>query len=120
MTCAAMTGMNGNAIKNIQFNGKALILMITRKGKKLVPKGATVLKENDELLIGTTYQNLDENVNLCETNIDKSHEWLNKKIKEIDLPDTHLIALIKRGNEYFVPNGTTQIKLNDNIIFYKI
>ena len=107
-------------IKNIKFNGKALILTITRKGKKIVPKGSTVLRLNDEVLIGTTYQKSDDDISLCETYIDKSHEWLDKKIKEIDLPDSHLIALIKRGEEYFVPNGTTLVKLSDTIIFYNV
>lgn len=111
---------NKIAIKDIQFNGKALILTITRNGKKILPKGSTVLKENDEVLIGTTYENASEDVHLCETHIDKSHEWLEKKIREIDLPETHLIALVKRGEEYFVPNGKTKIELNDTIIFYNI
>ena len=110
----------GNAIKNIQFNGKALILMITRKGKKVVPKGSTVLKENDEVLIGSTYQKASDEINLCETFIDKKHEWLDKKIKEIDLSSNYLIALIKRGEEYFVPNGNTKIHLCDTIIFYSV
>lgn len=111
---------NGNAIKDIKFNGKALILMITRKGNKIVPKGSTVIKENDEVLIGATYENTKEEVHLCETSIDKAHEWRDKKISEINLPKTHLIALVKRDNEYFVPNGRTQLKLDDTIIFYNI
>ena len=118
MTITENHPWNGNAIKNIQFNGKALILMITRKGKKIVPKGATVLKENDEILIGSTYQDSDEKIDMCETFIDKKHDWLNKKIKDIDLSENHLIVLIKRGKEYFVPTGNTNICLNDTIIFY--
>ncbi|MBO5948664.1 potassium/proton antiporter [bacterium] len=107
-------------IKDIQFNDKSLILTITRQGEKILPKGSTILKENDEVLIGTTYQNATEEVNLYETYIDKSHEWLNKKIREINLPNSQLIALIKRKNEYFVPNGATKIELCDTIIFYDI
>ncbi|MBQ8762137.1 MAG: potassium/proton antiporter, partial [Clostridia bacterium] len=111
---------NQNLIKDIQFGGKALILTVTRKGKKIVPKGSTVLKEGDEVLIGATYEKTENDINLCETYIDKKHEWLDKKIKEIDLPKTHLIALVKRDNEYFVPNGKTKIELNDTIIFYNV
>ena len=109
-----------HAIKDIQFNGKALILTITRKGKKIMPKGGTVLKEGDEVLVGATYSKSNDDVNLHETYIDKNHEWLNLSIKELDLPKTHLIALIKRAGEYFVPNGKTKIELGDSIIFYNI
>ena len=108
----------GQSLKDIHFNGKALILMIKRKGKKIVPKGMTKILEDDEVLIGTTHTESDIDINLCETYIDKKHEWLDLKIKEINLPESHLIALIKRGEEYFVPNGSTKIKLKDTIVFY--
>ena len=110
----------GQYIKDIHFNGKALILMITRDNKKIVPKGITQILENDEILIGSTHTESDIDINLCETFIDENHEWLNLEIKEIDLPETYLIALIKRGEEYFVPNGSTKIKLKDTIVFYNI
>lgn len=110
----------GQALKDIHFNGKALILMITRNGKRIVPKGVTKILENDEVLIGTTHAESDVDINLCETYIDKNHEWLDLRLKEINLPETYLIALIKRGEEYFVPNGSTKIKLNDTIVFYNI
>ena len=111
---------NQNAIRDIQFNGKALILTVNRGNKKIVPKGSTVLKDGDEVLIGATYEKSSDDINLCETYIDKKHEWLDKKIREIDLPKTHLIALVKRGEKYFVPNGNTKIELNDTIIFYNV
>ena len=110
----------GQFIKDIHFNGKALILMITRNGKRIVPKGVTQILENDEILIGATHTESDIDISLCETFIDRNHEWLNLEIREIDLPETHLIALIKRNEEYFVPNGSTKIKLNDTIVFYNI
>ena len=107
-------------IKDIKFNGKALILMIKRNGRKIVPKGSTVIKENDEVLIGTTYSKVVDDVKMCETYIDATHEWLNLQVKDINLPKTHLIALVKREEEYFVPNGKTQILLGDTIIFYNV
>ena len=85
-----------------------------------MPKGSTILKENDEILIGTTYTKADDDINMCETFIDKKHEWLNSYIKDIQLPPTHLIALIKRDEKFFVPNGKTKIYLNDTIFFYNV
>ena len=110
----------GQYIKDIKFNGKALILTIVRNGARIVPKGLTKIQENDEILIGATYTESDIEINLCETFIDNNHQWLNYEIKDICLPENYLIALIKRGDEYFVPNGTTKIELNDTIVFYNI
>lgn len=110
----------GQSLKDIKFDGKALILTITRNGKKIVPKGNTKILENDEVLLGSTHTETDVDINLCETYIDKNHEWLNLKLKEINLPESYLIALIKRGEKYFVPNGSTKIKLDDTIVFYNV
>ena len=110
----------GQTLKDIRFNGKALILMIKRNDEKIVPRGNTQILENDEVLIGSTYTETDETINLCETYIDDKHEWLNLKLKDINLPQSQLIALIKRDDKYFVPNGATKIKLNDTIVFYNI
>ena len=75
----------GQNLKDINFHGKSLILMVKRNNRKIIPKGSTTLAENDEVLIGTTYLECQEDVNLHETYIDNYHEWLNLKIKDIDL-----------------------------------
>ena len=54
-----------------------------------------------------------------ETTIDKNHEWLNKKLSEIHCDNGFLIALIKRNEDYFVPNGETKLLLDDMLIFYE-
>ena len=109
----------GCAIKDIKVSNNALILVIKRNNEKIVPKGSTILQEGDEVLIGTTVVQSSDDIKLCETVIDKGHDWLNKKINEIDFPDNFLIALIKRGVESFVPHGNTEIKLGDTIVFYE-
>lgn len=110
---------NGCMLKDINISKNSLILIIKRNDEKIIPKGDTILIEGDELLMGTTVvQSENDDIRLCETNIDEGHEWLNKKINEIDCPENFLIALIKRGKESFVPNGKTEIKLDDTVIFY--
>ena len=34
--------------------------------------------------------------------------------------NVHFVNNYKRGEEYFVPNGSTKIKLKDTIVFYNI
>ena len=75
--------------------------------------------EGDEILLGTTVASVQNDIKLCETTIDKGHEWLNKKINTIKCPQNFLIALIKRNNSAFVPNGDTEIKLGDTLVFYE-
>lgn len=109
----------GCQLKDITISDNSLILVINRNNEKIVPKGNTVLEEGDEVLIGTTVVEAVNDIHLSETNIDNGHEWLNRKINSIQFPDNMLIALIKRDNHSFVPNGDTEIKFGDTIIFYK-
>ncbi len=110
----------GCALKDITISDNALILVINRNNEKILPKGNTVLQEGDEILIGTTVVKTSDDINLCETIIDEGHEWNDKKINMIDCPQNMLIALIKRGEESFVPNGSTEIKTGDTVVFYEI
>lgn len=108
----------GAQLKDLEFNQNALVLSITRNDEKIHPKGDTELLEGDSVLIGTTVVQSQSDIRLCETSIDEGHEWLNLKIKQLNCPNDFLIALIKRGNNSFVPNGETKIELNDTIVFY--
>ena len=48
--------------------------------------------------------------------ITKEHEWVNKKIKEVNLPTGSLALMIKRGKETIITKGDTVIHAGDNII----
>ena len=47
------------------------------------------------------------------------NEWVDKKISSIHCPQDFLIALVKRGDDAFVPNGDTEIKCGDTLVFYE-
>ncbi|MBQ8634629.1 potassium/proton antiporter [bacterium] len=106
-------------VKDLTMSDNSLILFVKRNNEKIIPNGETLLLENDEILLGTTVVNTKDEIDLCETSIDKNHEWLDKKINEINCGNGFLIALIKRDENYFVPNGETRITLNDTLIFYQ-
>ena len=108
----------GNSLKEINLSDNSLILVINRDNEKIFPKGETILQEGDEILIGTTVVKSNYDISLSETLIDKNSEWVNKKIKEIEFPSNFLIAIIKRDTASFVPNGDTEIKEGDTIVFY--
>lgn len=106
-------------VKDMNLEEGALILYIQRDGKRILPKGGTVIEAGDEVVVGTTVKELDNEIILYETYIDSNHDWLNKKIRDIDYPENFLIALVKRKNNSFVPNGDTILQLGDTIIFHE-
>ena len=53
---------------------------------------------------------------MLELNILADSKFLDKRLSEITLPEDSLITLIKRGEEYIHPKGSTKIKVNDKLI----
>lgn len=55
-------------------------------------------------------------VNFIQLLINENHLWINKSLKDINIPPNTLIALLIRNNEKIVPNGDTVIKSGDTLI----
>ncbi|MBQ4123451.1 Trk system potassium transporter TrkA [bacterium] len=54
---------------------------------------------------------------LLEYRIDEDTKFINKKVKDCNFPDETLIVGITRDSKLFIPNGETQLLLNDKVIF---
>ena len=54
---------------------------------------------------------------LLEYRIDDETKFINKKVKDCSFPDETLIVGITRENQLFIPNGETELLLNDKVIF---
>lgn len=107
-------------LKDIKLENNTLILLIERDNTQIAPNGDTVILRNDCVLIGTSVIHSTSDIKLREMEINKTHEWENKKIKEIEFQPGFLIALIKRNSSHFVPNGESKILNGDTIVFYVI
>lgn len=58
----------------------------------------------------------EEDVDFITFEIDASHDWIDRKIKDIVTMPSILIVLIIRGNEEIIPNGDTVIKNGDRVV----
>lgn len=54
-----------------------------------------------------------------ELKITLTHPWCGKTIAELELPEHLLIALIKRGDENLIPQGSTHIYTGDRVVIYR-
>ncbi len=54
---------------------------------------------------------------LLEYRVIEGTKFLNKKIKDCSFPEETLIVGITRDNTLFIPNGDTELLLNDKVIF---
>ncbi len=61
----------------------------------------------------------DSDLTLMRMYIPNGHNWCNSSIAELNLPENILIALIKRGDENIIPQGSTVIHADDRVVIYK-
>lgn len=54
---------------------------------------------------------------LAETNIELGHKWLNKEIKNIELPRNLVLVSIIRNDEVIYPKGDTLLYEEDKVVF---
>ena len=106
-------------IEDVNFPTGSLALMIKRDGDPLIPRGSTTILAGDTLILsGPSYRGENDG-KLKEILVDSGHNWCNASIAELNLPENILIALIKRGDENIIPQGSTVIHANDRVVIYK-
>lgn len=54
---------------------------------------------------------------LAEINVSKNHKWLDKEIKDIELPRNLVLVSIIRNDEVIYPKGDTKLHEEDKVVF---
>lgn len=106
------------ATLNLAFN--VIVAKIVRDGRTIVPRGATVLKEHDLVVIGGEVYFDRASDELVELTLAHSHPWVDKLVKDIDLTDDELIIMVQtKDNEIIVPTGNTMLAEGDTLVTIK-
>ena len=105
-------------IKDVSMPIGSLALMIKRDDETIIPRGDTLIIAEDTLILSVPSYEPGDQEHLHEDHIEKGHEWCNKAIADLKLPDNVLIALVRRGDENLIPDGKTVIMENDIVVTY--
>lgn len=103
-------------IKEVSLPSDSLAVMIKRDGETLIPKGDTKILAGDSIILNVPYYNAGNDVKLQEIAIDKNHDWCDKKIMELQLPQNMLVTMIRREEETIIPDGQTTIRSKDIVV----
>lgn len=95
-----------------------ILALILRKGDVLVPRGDTMLLENDKVILGAESYVDEADIKLKEITIKKGHPFVNCAIRNLDISRLTTIVTIRRKNKMIIPNGSTVIQENDHLIVY--
>lgn len=103
-------------IRDVSMPSDSLAVMIKRDGETLIPKGDTKILAGDSIILNVPYYNAGNDVKLQEIAIDKNHEWCDKKIMELQIPQNMLVTMIRREDETIIPDGQTTIRNKDIVV----
>ena len=97
-----------------------LVVLILRGEEVVVPGGDTVVYPGDLLVTAAPeFENHDE-FGMFEEYLGEDHPWAGKTVRELQLPDGTLIAMIKRGGGTVIPYGATELKAGDTLVCIKL
>ena len=109
----------GRQIREAGLPQGILIAAIQRDGEILIPRGDTVLKDKDMLIIGAESHQGDTPVELREVLLGKKHEWNGQMIRDLDISRQTLIVLVRRQGTMLVPHGDLILKSGDEVLLYQ-
>lgn len=106
------------AVKDILLPPDTILVLLLRKGQKIVPNGNTILLPEDVLILSAKAPGKIEGVSLSEKRIEKDDDWEGRTISEIakDSDSDMLIIMVQRGEKAIIPNGDTVLQENDVLV----
>lgn len=106
-------------IREIEMPTGALALMIKRGGENIVTRGDTEIQTGDTVVWIASGYTPEAEEKLEEVLIEKDHPWCGKRIAELGLPADMLIAMVLRGSDTIIPDGSTRILQDDKVVTYQ-
>ena len=107
-------------VKDIPSMPDLLMVLILRGKEKLIPKGNTILKPGDVVVLSALSPEGHLGVYLTEIEVDKESKWAGKPLSKIKLGEEKLVLVLKRGEQVLIPNGSTVVEDNDILVISEL
>ncbi len=108
----------GQKIMELQLPHGVIVAMIRRGRENIVPRGDTVLRNNDTLIIGAEALKDDKHIDLKEIVLLKHNPWNGQMIRDLDISRQTIIVMVKRNGTMLVPNGSLVLMEGDCVVMY--
>ena len=109
---------NDTQIMDLGLPSGVIVAAIQRDGKIIAPRGSTVVREDDTLVMAAESFGNDVHIDLKEIVLKKQNPWNGQRIRDLDISRQTLIVMIKRGGRAMIPNGNFVLLEGDKVILY--
>lgn len=106
------------SVKRVSLPPGLILVVICRGNKAIVPRGNTILKAGDQLVLGAESYKDEIGIKLKEVILCKEHPWVGIPIKDIRFSRNTLIVMIRRRNKVLIPGGTQVLKAGDQVVLF--
>ena len=107
----------GRSIEECRLAGDTLAVVVRRGEESIIPNGSTVVQPGDILVLSTPVYQEEDGVSLREMAVDEHQAWIGKAIRELNIPPSVLIVLIRRSDgTTVVPKGKTVVRKGDVLV----
>nr|WP_330361385.1 TrkA C-terminal domain-containing protein [Butyrivibrio sp. AE2015] len=110
---------SGKKIMEIGIPRDAMIVAIQRGRETLIPRGSTVLKTGDIIVMCAEKSKDIQPIELKEITINEGHSWNGMAIRDIDISRQSYIFMIRRRGKAIIPKGSLVIRAGDIVLLYE-
>ena len=100
-------------VKDISLPPELIIAAIIRNDDVVIAHGVTRIQQHDKIVLGALEFQDDASIKVREFPIVEDHDWLDKRIDELELPKYTKVVSVVRGNKAIIPRGGTVIRKGD-------
>lgn len=110
----------GRMIKDVTSLPDLLLVLILRGEERIVPKGDTVIREGDRIVLSALSPEEHLGLYLSEISIDKESPWIGLPLSKVKLEEGSLVLVLMREDRVKIPNGNTVIRENDILVVSQV
>lgn len=111
----------GKTIGELRLSIDALVVMVIRQQENLVPRGDTRIQAGDLLVFGGEPYWDEQTPELQELSLTPDHPWVGQAIRELTLPETELVILLRHTDgTTTIPKGDTRLLPEDTLVLRRL
>lgn len=107
---------SGKQVKEIGLPKSLLLAVILREGKRITPRGNTLLRAGDKIILCSRSYDGQAMGELKEQQIPAGNKYVGKTLDTWSKDGHDLIVLIRRGDDTIIPKGNTALRADDYIV----
>lgn len=105
-------------VKDIPLPPGLILAIIQRKGEVVVPRGNTIIRHGDHIVLGAEGYQDDVGITLKELVLKERHMWTGQRIRDLDISRQTLIVMVRRDGKVYIPNGDMRLMAGDTVLLY--